>query len=298
MKLITFVHENHEEVGVLNTSGTMVVPLRYMFEEMGMACPETMNDLIDIWDENIQNGIAHAMVHHGEDAIELEQVKIEAPIPYPKRNLFCLGKNYMDHALETQNLPGGSDDIPKFPIYFSKIADPAIGPGETILSHSELTDKVDYEVELAVIIGKDGIDISKAEAEDYIFGYTIVNDVSARNIQRKHGQWFKGKCLTTHCPMGPWIVHKSEIAFPVELDIQCWVNDELRQNSNTRQFIFDLPTVISDLSKGMKLHKGDVLITGTPAGVGLGFKPFKFLKSGDVVKCKIEKIGELVNFFE
>lgn len=296
MKFLTFEHNGHEEIGVLNME--KVVPLRYIFNDIGIACPETMNDLIDIWDTELMEDIFCGISNNTDYGILLEKVIIKAPIPFPKRNLFCLGKNYLDHAMETKGLPGGTEEIPKFPIYFSKVADPAIGYGDVILNHSNITDKVDYEVELAVIIGKDGININEEDAEEYIFGYTIVNDVSARNIQRKHGQWFKGKSLESYCPMGPWIVHKSEISFPVELDIKCYINEELRQDSNTNQFIFDIPKIISDLSKGMKLKKGDIIITGTPAGVGLGFKPFKFLKSGDIVKCKIEKIGELVNRFE
>ncbi len=233
-----------------------------------------MNMLIETWNEDILEQLEKEVERCDHKAIDLDHVDILAPIPFPKRNLFCLGKNYLDHALETKGLAGGSDEIPKFPIYFSKIADPAIGNRATILNHLTITDKVDYEVELAIVIGKDGIDINKEDAEAYIFGYTVANDVSARNIQRKHGQWFKGKSLKSHCPMGPWIIYKSAISFPVELDIQCWVNDELRQNSNTKQFIFDIPTIISDLSKGMYLRKGDIILTGTPAGVGLGFKPF------------------------
>ncbi len=184
-----------------------------------------------------------------------------------------------------------------FQYIFSKVASPAIGQGDNIKAFPEYTDKADYEVELAVIIGKDGIDIRKEDAEDYIFGYTIVNDVSARNIQRKHGQWFKGKSLETYCPMGPVIVHKSALPFPIELEIKCSINGELRQNSNTKQLIFDIPSIIHDLSKGMYLRKGDIIITGTPAGVGLGFKPFKFLKPGDEIECSIEGIGTLKNTF-
>lgn len=287
-----------ERIGVLNKEETKVIDLKDIYSTLDLECPESMNMLIETWNEGLLEQFENEIEHSNHKAIDLDSINILAPIPFPKRNLFCLGKNYLDHALETKGLAGGTDEIPKFPIYFSKVADPAIGTGEEILNHHDITDKVDYEVELGIVIGKDGIDINKEDAEAYIFGYTIVNDVSARNIQRKHGQWFKGKSLKSHCPMGPWIVHKSAISFPVELDIQCWVNDELRQNSNTKQFIFDIPTIISDLSKGMYLRKGDIILTGTPAGVGLGFKPFKFLKSGDLVKCKIDQIGELINTFE
>jgi 2-keto-4-pentenoate hydratase/2-oxohepta-3-ene-1,7-dioic acid hydratase in catechol pathway len=154
---------------------------------------------------------------------------------------------------------------------------------------------LDYEAELAVVIGKEGINISKENAEDYIFGYTIGNDVSARDLQKFHSQWFKGKSLSTHCPIGPWIVHKSQLPLPLELPIRSYVNNVLRQEANTRDMIFDIPTIISDLSKGYPLKPGDIILTGTPAGVGMAMDPPQYLKDGDVMLCEIEKIGFLVN---
>ncbi|SHJ73345.1 fumarylacetoacetate hydrolase family protein [Paramaledivibacter caminithermalis] len=298
MYFATYKYDRAEEIGVVLKEDKRIIPIKDIFKAMDKDYPETMNDFIEIADDTLIKDMEEIMGFNNFKGIEEKDVKLCAPIPYPKRNIICLGKNYIDHAKETQGLPGGTDDIPKFPIYFSKIASPAIGDGDIILNHLEITDMVDYEVELAVIIGKDGINIKKEEVEDYIFGYTIVNDISARNIQRKHGQWFKGKSLETHCPMGPYIAYKNEIPFPVELDIACKVNDELRQNSNTKNLIFDIPYIINDLSKGMRLKAGDIVITGTPAGVGLGFKPFKFLKPGDKVECYIEKIGTLTNKFE
>jgi len=295
MKFIHYLHNGHKSIGVLNEA-SKIVPLKDVFMPLGRVVPETLNEYIDMYgDWDIAE--LKAQIQGIKSDFDLSDVKILAPIEYPKRNVFCLGKNYMDHAKETKGLPGGTDDIPQFPIYFAKVAQPAIGHGDVIREYAEYTNKVDYEVELAVIIGKDGIDISKEDAEAHIFGYTIVNDISARNIQRKHGQWFKGKSLETYCPMGPILVHKTEMPLPVELDIQCRINGELRQDSNTRQLIFDIPTIIHDLSKGMYLRKGDIIITGTPAGVGLGFTPFKFLKSGDRIDCWIEGIGTLSNTF-
>lgn len=200
--------------------------------------------------------------------------------------------------MEVKSLPGGKAAIPDHPIYFTKVADPVIGHMDKVLIPKDYTEKIDYEVELAIIIGKDGKDISPEDVESHIFGYTIGNDISARDVQTKHVQWFKGKSLDTFTPMGPWIVHKSEIEFPVELDIRCKVNNEIRQNSNTKNLIFDIPYIISDLSKGLTLRAGDIILTGTPAGVGIGFSPHKYLKSGDVVECFIEKIGTLVNVIE
>ncbi|WP_372712909.1 fumarylacetoacetate hydrolase family protein [Ilyobacter sp.] len=296
MKFIYYLEKNEKKVGILKNQDS-ILDISEFYSSKGLEKPKDINELLDGWDEFILEGLKK-FISENEATSNLADVKILAPIEYPKRNLLCLGKNYLDHAKETVGLNGSEDNIPKFPIYFSKIANPAIGDGDTILSHKEITEMIDYEVELGIIIGKDGIDIKPEEAEDYIFGYTIVNDISARNIQRKHGQWFKGKCLETFCPMGPVIVHKSDIPFPVELDIKCSINDELRQNSNTKMLIFDIPTIISDLSKGMYLRKGDIIITGTPSGVGLGFKPFKFLKPGDKVVCEIEKIGTLTNIVE
>jgi 2-keto-4-pentenoate hydratase/2-oxohepta-3-ene-1,7-dioic acid hydratase in catechol pathway len=296
MKFIYYLEKNKKKVGILKNQDS-ILDISEFYSSKGLEKPKDINELLDGWDEFILEGLKK-FTSENEATSNLADVKILAPIEYPKRNLLCLGKNYLDHAKETVGLNGSEDNIPKFPIYFSKIANPAIGDGDIILSHKEITEMIDYEVELGIIIGKDGINIKPEEAEDYIFGYTIVNDISARNIQRKHGQWFKGKCLETFCPMGPVIVHKSDIPFPVELDIKCSINNELRQNSNTKMLIFDIPTIISDLSKGMYLRKGDIIITGTPSGVGLGFKPFKFLKTGDKVVCEIEKIGTLTNIVE
>lgn len=295
MKFIHYLQGEEKKLGILRNSSE-IVSLDALLKAQNLSAVTEMNGLIDLMDD-LDIGKMKQDMMGDLKTTSLDEVKVLAPIEYPRRHIFCLGKNYLDHANETKGLPGGSDDIPQFPIYFSKVANPAIGQGDNVLAYPEYTDKVDYEVELAVIIGKDGIDISKDDAESYIFGYTIVNDISARNIQRKHGQWFKGKSLETYCPMGPVIVHKSEIPFPVELDIKCSINGELRQNSNTKQLIFDIPTILHDLSKGMYLRKGDIIITGTPAGVGLGFKPFKFLKPGDMIECSIEGIGTLTNTF-
>ena len=295
MKIIHYMVGTVKKLGLIQ-AGDKIAPFETLLKGLDVEIPIDMNQIIDEWDEETIKKVAGISLDESL-LLSTSEVKILAPIEYPKRNIFCLGKNYLDHAAETKGLPGGSDEVPKFPIYFAKLASPAIGPGENIRAYPEYTNKVDYEVELALVIGKDGIDISMEDAENHIFGYTIVNDISARNIQRKHGQWFKGKSLETYCPMGPVLVHKSHMPFPIEADIKCSINGELRQNSNTRQLIFDIPTIIHDLSKGMYLRKGDIIITGTPAGVGLGFKPFKFLKPGDEIECWIEGIGTLKNTF-
>ncbi|SNS56169.1 2-keto-4-pentenoate hydratase/2-oxohepta-3-ene-1,7-dioic acid hydratase (catechol pathway) [Noviherbaspirillum humi] len=225
--------------------------------------------------------------------------RLLAPIPVPRRNIFCVGKNYHEHAREFSqsgfDTSAAKGEIaPEAPVVFTKAPSTVIGPNETVLAFSEMTQQLDYEAELAVIIGKGGRGISKADAMSHIWGYTIVNDVTARDLQQKHRQWFLGKSMDTFCPMGPWIVTADEVD-AANLDVRCWINDELRQDANTSDLIFDIPTIISTISAGMTLQPGDVIATGTPAGVGIGFKPPKFLKSGDVMKIEIGNLGTLVN---
>jgi 2-keto-4-pentenoate hydratase/2-oxohepta-3-ene-1,7-dioic acid hydratase in catechol pathway len=258
-----------------------------------------MNELI----RNIQSSdldmLEKVYLQHKDTSCEVYasgDVKIASPIIKPESDILCLGLNYIDHVSETsKSFKDDSINIPKYPVYFSKRACRIIGPEEEISNHGGLVQQLDYESELAVIIGKDGINIPKEKAEEYIFGYTIMNDVSARDFQQKHGQWFKGKSFDTFTVLGPHIIYKDEIKFPVELNICSRVNGELRQNSNTKHFIFDIPTIINDLSQGMTLRAGDIIATGTPSGVGMGFNPPRFLKKGDVVECEIEGVGILRN---
>lgn len=255
---------------------------------------DSMLDLIKKMDPALEREIAR-LASSTANLLPLAAVKLLAPIPFPKRNVFCLGKNYEEHAREIGATRISDAGIPEAPIYFTKTASPAIAHEDPIAFSSHATNQVDYEVELAVIIGREGVNIKREEAFEYIFGYTIVNDVTARDLQVNHKQWFKGKSLDTFCPMGPCIVYKDEIADPVELDIQCRINGELRQNSNTRNMIFDIAYIIHDLSKGVTLKPGDIICTGTPSGVGMGFDPPRFLKDGDVVECYIQNIGCLTN---
>ena len=229
----------------------------------------------------------------------LNGATVLAPITQPRRNIFCVGKNYHEHAAEFSK--SGFDSsakegelAPDFPVVFTKPASTVIGPGDAIPSHPEVTSQLDYEAEFAVVIGKAGRGIKKADAFDHIFGYTIVNDFTARDLQKKHRQWFIGKSLDGFCPMGPYLVTNDEVDAQ-NLDIKCWVNGELRQNSNTSLLIFDIPTIIETLSAGMTLQPGDVIATGTPAGVGIGFNPPKWLKTGDTIKIEVQGLGVLEN---
>ena len=224
--------------------------------------------------------------------------KLLAPI-MPRRNIFCVGKNYHEHAREFAQ--SGFDTSaakgelsPEFPVIFTKPPSTVIACHEPVTGFTGLTSQLDYEVELTAIIGKGGRGIAKADALNHVWGYTIVNDVTARDLQQKHRQWFIGKSFDTFCPMGPWIVTADEIDVG-NLDVKCWINDELRQNANTRDLIFDVPTIIETLSAGITLQPGDVIATGTPAGVGLGLKPPKFLKTGDIMKLMIGNLGTLTN---
>ncbi|RJS61697.1 fumarylacetoacetate hydrolase family protein [Bacillus sp. PK3_68] len=224
-------------------------------------------------------------------AVSVKGVEWLAPIPRPSKNIMCIGKNYRDHAIEM----GGEESIPTELMVFTKAPTAVIAANESIPAYEELSNALDYEGELGVIIGKKGKSIAKEDALDYIFGYTIINDVTARDLQKRHKQFFLGKSLDGTCPMGPWIVTKDEVEDPHNLDIETKVNGEVRQQSNTKHFIFPIDDIISTLSKGMTLEPGDVIATGTPAGVGQGMNPPGLLKSGDTIEINIEQIGTLLN---
>ncbi len=279
MKIIKFMQGEIKYFGIMNGENE-IAKLKYD----------------NVWDiiENIDKIKSNQMF--SEFIIDKNLISILAPIEHPKRNIFCIGKNYIEHAKELTGKPIKEiDGIPDDPIYFAKVAYPAIGDNAEIKLHSGVTDEVDYEVELGVIISKVCKNVSKENAKEYIFGYTIINDITARDLQGKHFQWLRGKSLDTFCPMGPVIVTADEISNHSNLKISLSVNGEIRQDSNTSKMIFNIEYLISELSKGMTLMPGDIIATGTPKGVGMGFTPPKYLKEGDEVICKIENIGELKN---
>jgi 2-keto-4-pentenoate hydratase/2-oxohepta-3-ene-1,7-dioic acid hydratase in catechol pathway len=211
----------------------------------------------------------------------------------------CVGKNYYDHAHEFDksgfNATADASAVPDCPIIFTKAPSSVIGPGEDIPGHLDPTKSVDYEVELAVVIGKGGRKISKKDALKHVFGYTIVNDVTARHLQSQHKQWFLGKSIDGFCPMGPWLVTADEVGQVKKLFVESRINGEVRQRAQVKDLIFDIPTLIATLSRSMTLQPGDIIATGTPAGVGIGFKPPKFLKKGDVCTLAIDGLGVLEN---
>ena len=283
MKLLTYEYEAKEQVGILTEDYKYVVPA-FMYEDMLQLIEHaTLGDLAGI-------------VAAGENKVALTDVKILAPIPEPAQDLICLGINYQEHDTEIAH-SFGKEQLNKrnVPIYFSKRVNRAVNPEGFINGHFDMVDSLDYESELAVIISKDAKKVAEGDVQDYIFGYTIVNDVSARNVQTAYKQWYFGKSMDDFTPMGPWIVTADEISFPPKLDISCKVNGEIRQNSNTKLLVHGIAHIISELSQAMTLKAGTIIITGTPGGVGMGMKPPCYLKSGDTVTCAIEKIGYLNN---
>ena len=224
--------------------------------------------------------------------VKLNQVKLNSPIPQPRKNVVMLGVNYREHVDEGAKARSLEIKYPEYPVFFTKPATSVIGHLGKVIHH-KATDRLDWEVELAVVIGKKGRDIPKDKAYDYVFGYTICLDMTARDLQRIHGQWFKGKSLDTFCPIGPWIVHKSALQNPQQVRLICRVNGEVMQDGNTRDMIFDIATTIESLSAGLTLEPGDIISTGTPSGVGFARVPPVFLKPGDKVEGEVEGIGTL-----
>jgi 2-keto-4-pentenoate hydratase/2-oxohepta-3-ene-1,7-dioic acid hydratase in catechol pathway len=298
MKFATYKNESGQTIGIINTEGSHILPFVEAYEKMGgkIVFPSDLAEAISLGElffQEVEKTVQWVIENNLDNSlfIPIESVELLAPIPRPAKNIFCVGKNYAEHAIEM----GSKDDIPEHVMVFTKSPTTVIAHDEHILAHTELTEQLDYEGELAVVIGKKGIAIKREEALDYVFGYTIINDVTARDLQAKHKQFFIGKSLDTTCPMGPWIVHKSAISNPNNLDIKTLVNGEVRQDSNTGNFIFPVEEVIAVLSQGMTLEPGDIIATGTPAGVGKGFKPPRFLRSGDTIEITVEGIGTLRN---
>lgn len=234
-------------------------------------------------------GVAAAPQH------PLAYVRLLAPIPRPRRNIFCVGKNYRDHVLEFgasgYDQPDRSQDMPEYPVIFSKATTSVTGPFDDIDPHHGVTSELDYEAELGVIIGVGGRGITREDAFDHVWGYTIIDDFTARDLQRNHKQWLIGKSLDTHCPMGPYAVTADEVVDVTALQVESHVNGEPRQSAPVKDLIFDIPELIATLSAGITLEPGDIIATGTPAGVGIGFDPPKFMVSGDVIEVSITGLG-------
>lgn len=230
--------------------------------------------------------------------VALSEVRLMAPIPEPRRDIFCVGKNYYAHAAEFHKSgfdSSAKEQVPSAPVIFTKATTSVVGPGDTVRGSIDPTGTVDYEGELAVVIGKRAFGVSKAQAMDHVFGYVIVNDVTSRELQKRHNQWVIGKGCDTFCPMGPWIATADEVGDPTQLELTTEINGELRQQARVSELIFDIPTLIECLSQTITLLPGDIIATGTPVGVGIGFSPPVYLKSGDRMRVAITGLGVLEN---
>jgi 2-keto-4-pentenoate hydratase/2-oxohepta-3-ene-1,7-dioic acid hydratase in catechol pathway len=289
MKLVTISSATGRSVGVVDAvAGTV--------RDVGGFIPPGAGllEVIERWDE-----VGPLLRDRAGElpAQPLESVELLAPVPVPRRNVWCVGKNYRDHAVEFgrsgYDTPDRSDALPERPIIFSKATTSVTGPDALV--HPGPTRELDYEGELTVIIGRGGRGISREDAYDHVWGYTIINDVTARDVQRDHKQWLLGKSFDTHCPMGPYAVTADEIDDVTALELETTVNGERRQWAPLKDLIFDIPELISTISAGTTLLPGDLIATGTPAGVGLGFDPPRFLGSGDVVEVTVTGLGTLRN---
>ncbi len=289
MRIASYRNEGIREVGVVSPDGRSVAGF----------------DLIEADARRGALGIIEAMVRGEQPStttdapLALSSVSLEAPLPLPRRNLFCVGRNYRAHAkeLSASVFKGQAPGTEQWPIVFSKVPECVVGPHADVhLPGAEISSQIDYEAELAIVIGKPGRNISRAEALGHVFGYTIVNDVTARDVQMRHQQWDLGKSFDTFCPMGPWIVTADELD-GTDTRVRCWVNGQPRQDARTTDLIFDIPTLIETCSRGITLYPGDVIATGTPAGVGLGMTPPTFLQTGDVVRIEIDGLGSIENRF-
>ena len=295
MRFLTFMRAGAARVGVLRNS-KYVFDLGERAKKLNLKLPFDASDMVAL----IGSGDAgltavRYLLEAGGADLELSQLSLLAPIPRPRKNVFCVGWNYLEHFAEGENIRRSGQDLPEYPVFFSKVPTAVTGPYDRIPYDEKVSTQIDWEVELAVIIGKNGKNIRENEAPDYVFGYTVLNDVSARDLQRRHGgQWLKGKSLDGACPMGPCIVTRDELDAG-NLRVVTRVNGITKQDSNTRHLYFKIPRLIAELSLGMTLEAGDIISTGTPAGVGFARKPAEFLKTGDLLETEIEGIGRLEN---
>jgi 2-keto-4-pentenoate hydratase/2-oxohepta-3-ene-1,7-dioic acid hydratase in catechol pathway len=307
LKLVSFSTRDIPRPHLGIVSGDEVVDVDLAGRALGFTPSDEMLDLIEHYERNRPTlqaivdkaaGRRFSEVRTFTDtgaAQALSEVQLVAPIPRPRKNIMCMALNYSEHARETAEIRGRSPDAPTIPVLFTKATTSINDPFGTIEIDPAVSTEIDWEVELAVIIGRSGKNIREEDALAHVFGYTVLNDVTARDLQSRHKQYFKGKSLDGSCPMGPWIVTADEIANPQNLAIRLRVNGETKQDANTSQMIFSINTIIATLSLGMTLEPGDIIATGTPSGVGFSRRPPEFLKPGDVVEAEIEGIGLIRN---
>ena len=294
MRLATYRHQGQTRVGSVSPDGLHLTPFALEPADARYGALRLI--------ERVAAGLA--LPAPSGPAVALAALQLLAPLPLPRRNLFCVGRNYHAHAQELQAsvFKDNNRNTTAWPIVFTKVPECVVGPeADVLLPGAALSEQIDYEAELAVVIGRGGRNISRAQAMDHVYGYTIVNDVTARDVQMRHGQWDLGKSFDTFCPMGPWIVSADELDGS-DTRVRCWVSPaggaaELRQDGRTRDLIFDLPSLIETCSRGITLYPGDVIATGTPAGVGMAMTPPRWLQPGDLVRIEIDGIGSLQNRF-
>jgi 2-keto-4-pentenoate hydratase/2-oxohepta-3-ene-1,7-dioic acid hydratase in catechol pathway len=288
MRIATYIADGTRRVGLVSDDGLTIQPLDLTPQQAAVGALSII--------ETMAEGAA-APVATGP-AVKVADVALDAPLPKPRRNLWCVGRNYHAHAkeLSASVFKDSGAKTDEWPIVFTKVPECVVGPHDDVLVPSEISTQIDYEAELAVVIGKGGKNITRAAAMEHVFGYTVVNDVTARDVQVRHSQWDMGKSFDTFCPMGPWIVTADEFD-GARTRVRCWVNGELRQDGPTENMIFDIPTLIETISRGITLYPGDVIATGTPAGVGMGMSPPRYLKAGDVVRVEIDRLGAIENKF-
>ncbi|WP_418117916.1 fumarylacetoacetate hydrolase family protein [Variovorax sp. 350MFTsu5.1] len=288
MRIATFTNEGHRKVGLVSEDGKTITPLQ-------LTQAQADSGVLTLIESLAEGG---SLPEASGPAVTLADVVLDAPLPKPRRNLWCVGRNYHAHAkeLSASVFKDNSAKTDEWPIVFTKVPECVVGPHDDVLVPSEVSTQIDYEAELAVVIGKGGKNIMRAAAMSHVFGYTVVNDVTARDVQMRHGQWDMGKSFDTFCPMGPWIVTADEFD-GTKTRVRCWVNGEMRQDGPTENMIFDIPTLIETISRGITLYPGDVIATGTPAGVGMGMSPPRYLRAGDVVRVEIDRLGAIENKF-
>ena len=289
MRFATFNHQGQRQVGVVAADGLTVTAL-------DMKSVPTGRGMLGLIEQLAGGGAQPAATGR---AIPLRDLRLEAPIPVPRRNVWCVGRNYHAHARELQAsvFKNNNADPASWPIFFTKAPETVVGPNDAVvMPGDQVSSQIDYEAELTIVIGKGGKNIPRDKAMDHVFGYTIVNDVTARDVQMRHQQWDLGKSFDNFCPMGPWIVTADELDGS-DTRVRLWVNGELRQDARTTDLIFDLPSLIETCSRGITLYPGDLIATGTPSGVGMGMTPPSWLKAGDSVKIAIDGLGELENRF-
>lgn len=289
MRFATFTHQGRRLVGQVSADGRSITAL-----DLPAVHPD--RGMLSMIEQVASGG---ALPNTTGPALPLDSVMLVAPVPVPRRNVWCVGRNYHAHAKELQAsvFKNNAADPASWPIFFSKAPETVIGPRDNVvLPGAAISTQIDYEAELTIVIGKGGKNISRDKAMEHVFGYTIVNDVTSRDVQMRHQQWDLGKSFDTFCPMGPWIVTADELDGR-NTRVRCWVNGELRQDALTTDLIFDLPSLIETASRGITLYPGDLIATGSPAGVGMGLTPPSWLKAGDSVRIAIDGLGEIENRF-